>query len=615
MNWPGVLTLPVVEVCVSTMDDHAESGVEQLLAAPDAIMEPVIESHLRQFLEANGDPQNAIQLLTDGYCGYAPTACLFWQLCGDAGLREAELAELVWSHLRARVIAAFSAKQADTVLDTGVVPAWVEELLQLPQGRQLVSALVAEHSSSMLLGAASRRIVELVAQERNGSGAEVSDEPIDFARAFAQAVHAVLTADDPHPADELEQLEQLCCSSEVCYVYALALLHDLSEQHPSFIRLLDAVERAGAARAGPSCGRLALLMRGAPRHSDLLAALDGAAGARTELAAADVLTLHSLLCADGGRTGGDASGSAGALPAEALALAGCLRHPVLIQRLTAALFSPVNAVPYSYRPQYAAVLAHASAAEPGPESQCVTRGSGEHWHARVGALASRLSEAQRMCADNPVGLELSNACTELLKQSRGCPVVGAGVLEWIRANLLDVRLVTSRYNMAAISSILPLLEEIADGAPRLRPHATSILIDAFSVEPRSDDLEAFTRLAVKRRLLDSLLHLLLLGEALPILQCMRRCAPTVDLALLRYFVTELIAMAAPPYAVRFLRAVVDMFAHRRVEEALRAAEPATQRAVLDLIGYAHAELDGAVDEQCVALHDALLERLSATGAT
>jgi hypothetical protein len=118
------------------------------------------------------------------------------------------------------------------------------------------------------------------------------------------------------------------------------------------------------------------------------------------------------------------------------------------------------------------------------------------------------------------------------------------------------------------------------------------------------------RLAVKRRLLDSLLHRLLLGEALPVLACMRACAPTVDLALLRYFVAELAAMVGPPYAPHFLRAVLAVLAVKRVEEAMRAAEPLTQRAVVDLIGHAHAELGGAVDEQCIALHDALIERLS-----
>lgn len=602
------------------MDDQAESGAEQLLAAPDAIMEPVIESHLRSFLEANGDPQNAIQLLSDGYCGFAPMASLFWQLCSDAGLGGGELAELVWSHLRARAVAAFSAKQADTVLDAGEVPGWVEELLQLPQGRQLVSALAAEHPSSVLLAFASRRVVELVAHERNGSGAETFDEPGDFARGFAELARAVLTADNPPPAaDELAQLEQLCCSSEVCHVYALVLLHDLARQQPAFLRLLGAVERAAAARAGPTSGRLGLLMRGAPRHSELLAALDGATGAHVELAAADVLTLHSLLTAAAGGSGGGSGGAAAPAPAprtplEARALLGCVRHPVLLRRLTAALFSPVQVVPYSYRAQYAAVLAHACAAEPRGGDAPAKGADAEGWRGRVDALASRLLAAQRVCADNPVGVELRAGCAQLLELSAGCAVIAAGVLGWIRANLLDSRLVNSRYNTAAISAILPLLEEIADREPPLRPQAVAVLVDAFSLEPRSDDLEAFARLAVQRRLLDSLLHLCLLGEALPVLACMRRCAPAIDLALLRYLIAELASMAAPPYAPRFLRAVVELLAHRRVEEALRAAEPATQRAVLDLIGHAHAALGGAVEEQCIVLHDALLERLSAAGA-
>ena len=387
------------------------------------------------------------------------------------------------------------------------------------------------------------------------------------------------------------------------------------------------MERAAAPRAGVASGRLALLAAGAPRHSDLFAALDGATSAHTDLGAADVLRLHSLLDAPGGSggdggDGGDGNGGNGggggatdAAAVEARAARGCVRHGVLLRRLAAAVFSPINPVPYGYRAQYVAVLAHASAVLPCTDGECVRHGVGDEWRARVGALSARLSSAQRICADNPVGTELSAGCAALVRLSEGYPVVGAGVIEWVRANLLDARLASSRYNMASLSSILPLLDQIAAHTPRLRPHAAAVLVDAFAHEPRADDLEASARLAVKRRLLDSLLHALLLGEALPVLACMRASAPTVDLALLRYFVTELGAMASPPYASRFLRAVVDLLAHRRVEEALRSAEPHTQRAVVDLIGAAHAALDGALDEQCIELHDALLARLAAAGAT
>jgi O-methyltransferase involved in polyketide biosynthesis len=70
-------------------------------------------------------------------------------------------------------------------------------------------------------------------------------------------------------------------------------------------------------------------------------------------------------------------------------------------------------------------------------------------------------------------------------------------------------------------------------------------------------------------------------------------------------------MAGPPYARDFLERALALLAHRRVEEALRKADAHTQRAVVDLIGVAHAACDGAIDEQCIALHDALLVKLGA----
>lgn len=579
----------------------AESGAEQLLAAPDAIMEPAVGANLRHFLESGGEPHLAIQLLTDGYVGLAPIASLLWRLCEDAGASAAELEELVWSQLQLRAEAAFSAKQADTLLDSETVGAmdWLEELLQLPQGRAFVGGLAAEHPSSMLLAAASRRIVELVAHEENSSAYAAYDAPTDFVRACAQLLGAALAADPRDGAASRaasEQLEGLCTASEANYAYALVFVHGLARAHPSFERLLERLECAAVARGGAAAGRLTLLVAGATRHSELLAALEGTVGAGACVAAADVLTLHASL-----RTTPD------------LARGRCLLRAPLLRCVVGALFSPVNGVPYAYRAQYVALLAHAVAVlEPAAENACVARGAGPAWDARVAALGARLSAAQRLCAENPVGVELARGCAQLLALSAECAVVSAGVVEWVRVNLTDQRLVGSRYNLTALGCLAPLLDAIAEARPRLRAAVAGALVEAFGVPASAvEDVESLTRLAVRRRLVDSMLRLVLLGEADAVLACVAQCAPSEDLGLLRHFVAELVAMAGPPYARDFLERALALLAHRRVEEALRKADAHTQRAVVDLIGVAHAACDGAIDEQCIALHDALLVKLGA----
>lgn len=583
-------------------EEVAESGAEQELAAPDAIMEPYVLHSLQHFLQAGGEPQVAIQHLSQGYCGYAPITWLLWQLAADGGVPQAELEELVWAHLRMRVMSLFTAQRADTVLDAGEVPKWLEELLAIPPGQQLIEQLAEEHKGkgSMVLAFAMRRLAEIAAAQGRTGGllavgvGEIDERPTDFARAFASLVCVALAAARAEEPAALEQLHRLCCASETCFAYALVLLSRLGAEHPTFARVRDDLVRYADDKYGAGALQFALGAAGAPRHSALLEALEGAVGSRGELTPADVLALHALAT--------DAPPAPGAHLVRA--------NPQLLERLVLALFTPAgessSGIPYAHRAQYVGLLAHAAAAE-------AAAGGGGTRDAGVRELAARIGAAARICAENPFGRELGIGCAKLAELSDGCPVVAAGVLAWTRGNLLDPSLATSRLNMAAINLIVPLLDTVAERHPRLRPRAASTLADAFEHASQPSSLDAFSMVAVKRRLIDSLLHLACIGEAVLVVGRMTRCMQRTDLALARHFVTELVAMAAPPFSREFLHAVGTLCGHKRIDEAMRAADTGTQRALLDLIGRAHAELDeGALNEQCIALHDGLLQRLAAS---
>ncbi|VDN21333.1 unnamed protein product [Dibothriocephalus latus] len=79
------------------------------------------------------------------------------------------------------------------------------------------------------------------------------------------------------------------------------------------------------------------------------------------------------------------------------------------------------------------------------------------------------------------------------------------------------------------------------------------------------------RLEYKRMLVGLLIHLVVCGYVLPTIQTMHSLLERnrVDVSIARYFVTELLHVAAPPYDPLFLSAIHPLVSHPHIFDGLR----------------------------------------------
>ena len=135
---------------------------------------------------------------------------------------------------------------------------------------------------------------------------------------------------------------------------------------------------------------------------------------------------------------------------------------------------------------------------------------------------------------------------------------------------------------------MSLLEEIARRHPLVRSRVLRVLDRMAALSPGAD-LDALVGLEVKRRAVDALVSLLLLGYVVPALQAMRRwlAGEAFDQSLIRRFVDRTLEAVAPSYSSEFLVAFCQLCSDERALLAVRAS-PASLSALQQFV------------DQCVA---------------
>lgn len=127
----------------------------------------------------------------------------------------------------------------------------------------------------------------------------------------------------------------------------------------------------------------------------------------------------------------------------------------------------------------------------------------------------------------------------------GCAQVGA--LERIRAE------VYFQLQTHCTPVHLALLDQISACHQLLHPQVLQLLVKLL--ETQHSQLDAMEQLKLKKTLLDRLVHLLSQGHVLPVVTYIRRCLEKgdTDVSLIRYFVTEVLDVIAPPYTSDFVQ--------------------------------------------------------------
>lgn len=296
---PHLLTQDTTD---ANSNDHTDptnrlNQVESFLRQPDAVMEPDILSRLRDYVAAQGNPQAAVEFLTDGYVGYAAAASL---VCGWLKLTEKGEEDDKVNHekkkqkhqssiehqphqsstnpnnqnnkikdeayyLRKLAKERFDPKKFSGVFQAGGsgAPKWINGLIADPQGRQLIYHLAARHPDSLLLNFAIQKILRQPGREGEVAavGSSLSGIFAVFHRMISAKIKAIATVTTKEQIQKLSaELAQSCCSSQHTYVYTQLLLYGLAD-HPEFggryLRVARDLEAAAAESVGAVVWKMA----------------------------------------------------------------------------------------------------------------------------------------------------------------------------------------------------------------------------------------------------------------------------------------------------------------------------------------------------------------------
>jgi negative elongation factor C/D len=262
-------------------------------------MEPDILSRLRDYVSAQGNPQAAVEFLTDGYVGYAAAASL---VCGwldlldksgggeDDKINQEKKKQKQQSsehqpnrstttpnnnnnnkikdeayYLRKLAKERFDPGKFAGVFQAGGsgAPKWINGLIADPQGRQLIYHLAARHPDSLLLNFAIQKILRQPGREGEVAavGSSLSGIFAVFHQMISAKIKAIAAATTKEQIQQLSvELAQSCCNSQHTYVYTQLLLYGLAD-HPQlggrFLRVARDLEAAAAESVGAVVWKIA----------------------------------------------------------------------------------------------------------------------------------------------------------------------------------------------------------------------------------------------------------------------------------------------------------------------------------------------------------------------
>uniref|UniRef100_A0AAY4BPG1 Negative elongation factor D n=1 Tax=Denticeps clupeoides TaxID=299321 RepID=A0AAY4BPG1_9TELE len=116
---------------------------------------------------------------------------------------------------------------------------------------------------------------------------------------------------------------------------------------------------------------------------------------------------------------------------------------------------------------------------------------------------------------------------------------------------------------------LALLDEISTCHQLLHPQVLQLLIKLFETE--HSQLDVMEQLELKKTLLDRMVHLLSRGYVLPVVGYIRKCLEKLntDISLIRYFVTEVLDVIAPPYTSDFVQLFLPILENDSIAGTIR----------------------------------------------
>ncbi|XP_061911365.1 negative elongation factor D isoform X1 [Entelurus aequoreus] len=524
----------------------------QKFSSRDYIMEPAIFNTLKMYFQAGGSPEHVIQLLSENYSAVAQTVNLLAEWLIQMGVEPAQVQERVENHLKSLLIKHFDPQKADSIFTVeGETPAWLEQMIAHTTWRDLFYKLAEAHPDCLMLNFTVKLISDAGYQGEITSVSTACQQLEVFSRVLRTSLATLLDGGEENLEKNLPEFAKMVCHGEHTYLFAQAMMSILAqeEQGGSAVRRIGQEVQKSAHKSICSCrghdaSQITLALGTAAAYPRACQAL-GAMLSKGALNPADITVLFKMFS------------SMDPPPVE------LIRVPAFLDLFMQSLFKPGSKINQDHKHKYIHILAYAaSVVETWKKNKRVNINKDE-----LKSTSKAIETVHNLCCNDNKGATELVAELGTLYQCIRFPVVAMGVLKWVDWTVSEPRYFQLQTDHTPVH--LALLDEICTCHQLLHPQVLQLLIKLFETE--HSQLDVMEQLELKKTLLDRMVHLLSRGYVLPVVGYIRKCLEKLntDISLIRYFVTEVLDVIAPPYTSDFVQLFLPILENDSIAGTIR----------------------------------------------
>lgn len=528
------------------MNSQIQQECVEKFSSQDFIMEPGIFLQLKRYFQAGGNPEQVVDLLSENYHAIAQTANLLAEWLIMAGMKISEVQALVEDHLKQMIIKHFDPKKADSIFtDEGETPAWLTEMIEHPTWRSLIYRLAEDYPECLMLNFTIKLISDAGFQGEITSISTASQQLEVFSRILKTSISNFLEGGEEEMDKNLSEFTKMVCHGEHTYLYSQTLLHLLAQEPRggfNIKRLSQEISKY-AQRVGHDATPITMALNGAaafPRACQALSAML----AKNALNPADITVLSKMYQ------------SPEPPPVE------LLRVPQFLDLLMDALFKPGTKLNPEHKPKYIYLFAYAASVHEIYKKNIRKSLNKDELKATTQAI----EKVHIICNEKKGSSELIAELNTLYQCIR-FPVVAIGVVQWVDYTVSE----KSYFKLSTEHTPLhlALLDEVATCHNTLHQKVLDLLIRLF--ESPQEELDVLVQLEMKKMILDRMVHLLSRGCTVPVVNYIKSCwqRQDTDVSLIRYFVTEVLDMIAPPYTPEFVQLFLPLVENEEITSNMK----------------------------------------------
>uniref|UniRef100_A0A672JLW9 Negative elongation factor complex member C/D n=1 Tax=Salarias fasciatus TaxID=181472 RepID=A0A672JLW9_SALFA len=528
-------------------DGKTQEDCLQKFSSRDYIMEPAIFNTLKTYFQAGGSPEHVIQLLSENYSAVAQTVNLLAEWLIQMGVEPAQVQERVENHLKSLLIKHFDPQKADSIFTVeGETPAWLEQMIAHTTWRDLFYKLAEAHPDCLMLNFTVKLISDAGYQGEITSVSTACQQLEVFSRVLRTSLATLLDGGEENLEKNLPEFAKMVCHGEHTYLFAQAMMSILAqeEQGGSAVRRIGQEVQKSAHARGHDASQITLALGTAAAYPRACQAL-GAMLSKGALNPADITVLFKMFS------------SMDPPPVE------LIRVPAFLDLFMQSLFKPGSKINQDHKHKYIHILAYAaSVVETWKKNKRVNINKDE-----LKSTSKAIETVHNLCCNENKGATELVAELGTLYQCIRFPVVAMGVLKWVDWTVSEPRYFQLQTDHTPVH--LALLDEICTCHQLLHPQVLQLLIKLFETE--HSQLDVMEQLELKKTLLDRMVHLLSRGYVLPVVGYIRKCLEKLntDISLIRYFVTEVLDVIAPPYTSDFVQLFLPILENDSIAGTIR----------------------------------------------